>query len=295
MELRAVRYALAVADLLHFGAAAKQVLVSQPSLSRQVRTLEREIGAELFARTSRRVELTAAGRQFMPTARRALALLDQAADQARQVERGRLGELRLGFVATAAIDVLPAAVALYRTHRPRVRVSLTECTSAEQTRMLLDGTLDVGIGRDLRGDDALSVKVLRTEPILVAVCADHPLAERPSLRIEDLAGQSVVRLPPGRAPRADNLLVLLSGMRSGDVGVQEANQYMTLLALVAAGLGFALVPQPVPRLRQEGMCYLPLDHPEASSALTLTHRADDDGPIVRDFCDLVLDNPLTQP
>lgn len=296
MELRSVRYALAVADHLHFSRAADDVPISQPSLSRQVRALEREIGASLFDRTSRQVQITAAGAEFLPLARQALGLLDVAAERARQAARGRRGELRLGFVATAAIDVLPRILALHRTQRPEVSVSLAELTSGEQVTALLTGDLDVGIGRDVVPTEGLQVDVIRVEPIFVAVAEDHPLVFRAQVRLADLAGQGIVRLPPGRAQRVDLLLAQVPGAvvpgAADPAVVQEANQYMTLLALVAARMGIALVPEQVTKVRQDGVRYLPLQHPQANSSLSVTTSSAARSPLVRDFCELILTGGL---
>lgn len=292
MELRAVRYVVAVAENLHFGRAAEHMLVSQPSLSRQVQALEREIGVPLFERTSRRVELTPAGAQFIPLAQRALMQLDQAAERARESARGQLGQLRLGFVTTAAIDLLPRLLAMHRAHRPRVSISLTECPTADQLGALVTGDLDVAIGRDLPAMDQLHVDVIRTEPIRVAVAEAHPLADQEHVGLEDLDEERIVRLPPGTARRTDMLLAQLPGVGAdgfpGAARAQEANQYTTLLALVAAGMGIALVPEPVSRLYQDGVRYVPLAHADATSAVTLASRADDRSPLVRDFRELIL-------
>lgn len=292
MELRAVRYALAVAENLHFGRASEHMLVSQPSLSRQVQALEREIGVPLFERTSRRVELTPAGAQFVPLAQRALAQLDLAAERARASARGQLGQLRLGFITTAAIDVLPRLLAMHRAHRPGVSIRLIECPTADQLDALLAGDLDVAIGRDLPLIEQLHIDMVRTEPIQVAVADAHPLANREHVGLTDLDNEPIVRLPPGTARRTDMLLAQLPGADVGRspelAGAQEANQYTTLLALVAAGMGVALVPEPVSRLYQDGVRYVLLEHPDATSAVTLASRADDRSPLVRDFRDLIL-------
>lgn len=289
MELRSVKYALAVADSLHFGRAAESVRVAQPSLSRQVAALEREIGAVLFDRTSRRVELTEAGAQFFPAARKALAELDVGARRARQAERGQRGQLRLGFVATAALDLLPEALTKLRARRPDVRVALSECTTGEQIEQILGGELDVGIGRDVAAEPGLRVDVIGQEPIRLAVPAQHRLSGRGSVTLAEVAGEPLVRLPRGVAPRADLLLALIaSEHRGGEPLVQEANHYLTLLALVSAGLGVACVPHDVRQLRSSDVRYLEIRHPEARTALTLVRRDTDDTPMVRGFCDLVM-------
>ncbi len=299
VELRAVRYVLAVAETLHFGRASDRVLVSQPSLSRQVRALEREIGVTLFDRTSRRVTLTAAGAAFVPVAQRALELLELGGERARESARGQLGQLRLGFVATAAIDVLPRVLTLHRARRPQVSVILSECATAEQMQLLLTGDLDVGFGRDMPAIEGLRVDVIRTEAIRVAVPDAHPLARLTTIRPSDLAGQPIVRLPPGMSRRADLLLAQVSASAMTDspdpADVQQARQYMTLLALIAAGMGIALVPQPVTELRQDGVRYVPLEHADATSALTLASRTDDRSPAICDFRELILRSDLSYP
>lgn len=291
MELRAVEYALAVADTLHFGRAAELVRVAQPSLSRQIAALEREIGATLFDRTSRRVALTEAGAQFFPAARKAIAELDAGARRARQAEHGQRGQLRLGFVATAALDLLPEVMAQLRARRPNVRVHLTECTTGQQVSQILDGELDVGIGRDVAAEPGLHVDVIGQESMCLAVAEHHRLAERRSITLDEVVGEAVVRLPRGVAPRADVLLSLIAGQHRGTEAIeQEANHYLTLLALVSAGLGVACVPDHVRQLRSDGVRYLQIRHPEAVTSLTLARRDSDSTPMVRGFCDLVFNS-----
>ncbi|MEO8851060.1 MAG: LysR family transcriptional regulator [Allobranchiibius sp.] len=292
MEIRAIRCVLAVAETLHFGRASEQLRISQPALSRQVQALEREIGVDLFDRTSRSVELTAAGAQFVPLTRKALEILDVAADQARESARGQVGQVRLGFVATAAINILPRLLAMHRSQRPRVSVSLTECTSGEQIEALRNGLIDVALGRDLPPTSGVRVTVFRTEDYVAAVPLAHPLAGRAEVSIHDLAGLPLVRLPPGVARRADALLALVEASAiSGQIeatDVQHAHQYMTLLALVAAGTGVALVPESVTALRSDGVCYVNLQHADATSALTVATRSDDRSPVVRDLRAMLL-------
>lgn len=279
MELRQLRYALAVADELHFGHAARRLHMTQPSLSRQVRALEREIGVDLFTRTSRGVQLTAAGAELAPQARRVLELVDTAVRRTREVGGGATGHVRLGFVATAAVDILPRALAAHRAQRPGVVVTLAELTTEQQLQALETGDLDVGLGRDMRPVPGLRIERLHREPVVAAMAQDHPLAARASLRLGDLAGWAVVKMPRERARLIDDLLRGIpqhSGAAAGAPAAvaQEANQYMTLLALVAAGMGVALVPDSVRPLRPSGMRYLPLDEPSASTSLMVATRAE---------------------
>lgn len=279
MELRQLRYAVAVAEELHFGRAARRLHMTQPSLSRQVRALEQEIGLDLFVRTSRGAELTPAGAELVPQARRALLFIETAVRRCQDVGRGAAGHVSLGFVATAAVDILPRTLAVHREQRPRVVVTLAELTTEQQVEALASGDLDVGLGRDARPVAGLRIERLREEPIVVALPAAHPLAEHPSLRLSDLAGWGVVKMPRERARVIDDLLrrVLGDEARTGRGApgaiVQEANQYMTLLALVAANLGVALVPDSVRPLGPTGLRYVTLDESDATTSLTVATRA----------------------
>ncbi len=290
MELRHLQYAVAVADELHFGRAAQRLRVAQPSLSRQVRQLEKDLGVELFDRTSRRVELTPAGAAFVVAARRTLAAAADSRVAAVQAASGVAGRVTLGFVASAAVDVLPRVVAVHRRERPLVRLSLRELTTAEQVPRLLDGEVDVGLGRDLEPVPGLRVTTLLREPLLAAVPAGHPLHARRRIGVADLAGSPFVALPRDRVPRAwDRLLVMCHGAGVTPELAQEANQFVTLLALVAAGLGVAVVPQSVRSLRHEDVHYLRLRDAGAWSEITVAARDGEPQPVARDLHRLITD------
>jgi DNA-binding transcriptional LysR family regulator len=284
MDLRQIRYAVAVAEELHFGRAAEHLLVAQPSLSRQIRDLERDLGVDLFERTSRRVELTAAGAAFVESARRALTAVDASRTAALDAARGVQGQVTLGFVASAAIDILPDLVRRYRSIRPGVRLSLREMTTEEQIAALREGTVDVGLSRDLEPGDDIDVTPLVREPLLAVVPTGHPLQSRRTIEIADLAGSDFVTLPRQRVPRAwDRLIVLADASGTRLSFVQEANQFSTLLALVAAEVGVAVVPSSVRALRHEGVHYLRLRDDRAWSEVCAVTRTDDPSPTARDL------------
>ncbi|CAN5889191.1 LysR family transcriptional regulator [soil metagenome] len=288
MELRHLHYAVAVAEELHFGRAADRLHVAQPSLSRQVRQLEHDLGVELFKRTSRRVELTPAGAAFVHAARRTLAAASDSRVAAVQAASGVRGRATLGFVASAAVEVLPRVVAVHRAERPLVQLSLREMTTEEQVPQLLDGEIDVGLGRDLEPTDDLQVQTLQREPLLAAVPHDHVLRHRRRIRLAELERSPFVTLPRDRVPRAwDKLLVMSRAAGLTPHFAQEANQFVTLLALVAAGLGVAIVPDSVRTLRHEHVHYLRLNDPGAWSEVTVAVRAGETQPVARDLHRLV--------
>ncbi len=278
MELRQIRYAIAVADELHFHRAAQRLHMTQPSLSRQIKALEKELGVDLFVRTSRGVELTPAGAEFTLQAGHAVRAVETAVRRAQEVGQGVIGHVSLGFVASAAVDILPRALAKHREQHPNVVVTLAELTTEQQTEALVAGELDIGLGRDAPLIRGLRVDTLRQEPVVVAVPATHPLAARNAVKISDVLGSALVKLPRGRARVIDDLIRAIVERTPQDFTVplnpvvQEANQYMTLLALVAADIGIALVPASVMSLRSDGVRYISLNEPDAHTSFTLATR-----------------------
>lgn len=288
MDLRQFQYAVAVADELHFGRAAERLHVAQPSLSRQIRDLERDLGVDLFTRTSRHVELTPAGAAFVGAARRAIAVAAETRESAIAAANGVQGRVVLGFVASAAVEILPRLVAAHRAARPLVRLALHEMTTEEQIEGLVSGDIDVGLSRDLEPTPGLRVQTIRREPLIVAVPSDHPLQHRRRVSVADLAGSAFVTLPRQRVPRAwDRLLLLAQAAQVRPSYVQEANQFVTLLALVAAGLGVAIVPASVRTLRHKGVHYVRLRDVGAWSELTSAVRTDERQPVALDLCELL--------
>lgn len=291
-----MRYAVAVAEELHFGRAAERLLVAQPSLSRQVRDLERDLGVELFARTSRQVQLTPAGRAFVEAARRTIAAAETSRDAAVDAAAGVRGSVTLGFVASAAIQILPDLVRRHRGLRPEVRLTLREMTTEEQMTALHEGAIDVGLSRDLEDQDGIEVSTLFREPLLAVVPTSHPLQHRRTIGIADLAGTEFVTLPRERVPRAWDRLVVLAhtgGLRLRFA--QEANQFATLLALVAAEVGVAVVPASVRALRQDGVHYLRLRDEGAWSDVCTSVRAGEANPTARDLQAVLTERFASQP
>lgn len=257
MELRHLRYFVAVAEELHFGRAASRLHISQPPLSRQIRELEKELGTDLFWRTKRRVELTPAGEAFLPEARRTLDQAQRAVRIAERTGRGELGRLVVGFVEAAIYSgLLPAAIQRYRAGFPDVAVELRETVSKDQPVALRDGTIDVGLAHippDETDRSFASEPVLR-DPLIVALRADHPLADRQPFRLRDLAAETLILFRRNLAPALHDAILHRLG-RAGLVpaALQEAVQMQTVLALVAAGIGFGLVPRSIAGIGRSGV------------------------------------------
>jgi DNA-binding transcriptional LysR family regulator len=195
VELRHLRYFVAVAEELHFGRAAERLHLSQPPLSQQIRRLEELLGYPLFMRTSRSVQLTNAGEAYLERARRTLRNVQRDIDETRSIGQGEVGSLHIGFVGSAMLSTLPGILRAYREAYPRVRLHLHESFTARVVRELENGTLDAGILRD--GDTAktLNIQPLLTEPYLAVLPATHKLAKQKSISPAVLRDEPFVYYP----------------------------------------------------------------------------------------------------
>lgn len=263
MDPRQFRHFVAVAETLHFGRAAERLGITQPPLSQSIQALERALGAALFARTKRHVELTPLGQQWLPHVREALAAIDALPDTARRLRDGQTGRLSLSFVSTADYSVLPDLVRRYAEAFPGVEIQLVEATSDVQVPAVLAGERHAGIiipppNRAL--PVALAYRRLVSEP-LVAVTPEAWGAEGP-LDLAALAEVPLVLFPRTVAPAFHDLVTGYVAARGQPVRiVQEAIQMQTIISLVSAGLGMALAPASLRKLARAGVRYVDLVDP----------------------------------
>ncbi|KXF75964.1 hypothetical protein ATN84_17300 [Paramesorhizobium deserti] len=257
MELRMLRQFIAVAEELHFRRAAARLGMAQPPLSQSIQKLETRMGVELFDRSSRRIRLTEAGLVFFDEARKAVAQADLAVEAAQRAARGLVGSLRITYVGAAIYDFLPRLLRVYRTRFPDVDIHLQERPTMRQVRALQQGEADVGFARPpVAGADDLRYLSVLTEPLVVALPEDHPAAARPVLTLSDLAGEPFVTFPAHEGPSFHARLVAACESAGFSMRVaQEAVQMHTIIGLVAAGFGIALVPASMRNLRQVGVVY----------------------------------------
>ena len=286
MNLQRLRYFTAVAEELHFGRAAQRLHMSQPPLSQQIRLLERELDAPLFDRSTRRVTLTEAGRFLYPQALRLLAAADGVERLMSQRREGHTGTLRVGFVDSAAYEVMPRVLAEYRRRRPRVEFELHTLSSDEQAKALRAGRIDLGIGR--AAADGVEATLVMHERLLLAAGGAHRLAQQPLAALRDLAGEPIIGFDRGASP---SLHAVLAGMFSAQ-GVAydpmiEATEYTTILGFVAAGEGVAIVPAGVQTFRPPGLHYVPISDAAASVPLLLLTRSGEPLPLVTQALDVV--------
>ena len=287
MELRHLRYFVAVAEELHFGRAAERLHIAQPPLSRQIRDLERELGTPLFARVPRGVELTPAGRAFLPEARLTLAQAERAQRTAQRAAQGEIGRLRVGFVEAATYSgVLPEVLGFFRTHLPNIGLSLFELTSPEQVEAFRDGRIDVGILHTPPPDAEswLLVQPVYTDPLVVALPQGHRLAERRRLALGELAAEPFVLPPRPFAPAIyDEVIARCRAAGFSPRVVQEAVAWHTLVGLVGAGVGVAFVPRSLAQIHRPGDAYRPVRDLAVELGMSVVWKKGDRSPVRERF------------
>ncbi len=291
MELRHLRYFIAVAEELNFTRAATRLHIGQPPLSMQIRDLEEEIGVRLFERGPRRVALSTAGERFLLHARRILDGVEEAVAEARRAARGELGELRVGFTSSLPFtDLLPDALNAYRRRFPQVRLQLREMFTPEQFQALLRGELDVGFVRLQAGTPPAGI-VLREvarNPLRLVVNAAHRLAGAAQVHLAELAGEDFISFPADVGTDLPGVLRALCRQAGFEPRiVQTAREATTQIGLVAAGLGVAVLPAPLESVRIARVRYLALAEPEAQFRLALAIREGEPVPTLGGFLEVL--------
>lgn len=299
MELRHLRYFVAVAEELHFTRAALRLHIGQPPLSQQIQALEAELGVRLLRRHQRKVELTEAGRQFLSRAQRILADAELAAAEARRAARGEIGELSIGFTSSLPLSpILHAGLHDYRLRFPEVGLKLREMFTTDQYQALQQRRLDIGFVRfnGLEPMADIAVVVLQRDALRVVISAEHPLAGLPALRLEQLRGESLIGYPQEAGTGLNTVLRELASRQGMDWRPrQEAGEAITQIGLVAAGLGIAILPSPLECVRLPGVRYVPLLDEGAYLAMGLATRLDEDSPLVSQFLNLMRERWLNAP
>jgi DNA-binding transcriptional LysR family regulator len=256
IELRHLRYFVAVSETLHFGKAAQNLGMAQPPLSQQIRDLERNLGHALFDRTTRGVQLTRVGRFFLERARDTLAKMGQDVEMARRLGSGQEGVLTIGFSGSTMFTALPKVIRLYRSMHPNVELRLRELVTAEQLRSLLEGALDLGFLRDGDAQEGLTMETMLREPFVAVLPARHRLRAKAAISLRELKDEAFVLFARKMGNLAYDRTVACceaEGFRPNFV--QDAPQWPTVLQLVAAGLGVSLAPACVARLTTPGVIF----------------------------------------
>lgn len=287
MELRHLHYFIAVAEELHFSRAAERLHISQPPLSQQIQSLEAELGVKLFERTKRQVHLTEAGKVFLERACLVLAHLEQAIAVTQRIGRGEIGQLAIGFVDSAMYTVLPEILRIFREQFPAVELRLHELTTTQQIQALYDKQIDVGIVRSAISEPGLSVEYLLDESLVLALPENHPFSAQTQVSLSSLADEFFILFPAKLGPLFYEQIVQ-SCQHAGfhPKVAQEAVQMQTIVGLVAAGLGIAIVPASMQNFHRSGVIYRPLQEQIPNTGLYLTWRQHDSSPVMSTFLKL---------
>jgi DNA-binding transcriptional LysR family regulator len=291
MELRHLRYFVAVAEALSFTNAARLLRLAQPSLTRQVRNLEDEIGVRLLTRANNRITLTEEGRMFLFDAKKLLAQCAESVAAVQRMNHGRSLQLNIGYISNIHYGLLPATLGAFRKLCPHVALNLFDMTSAEQLLALEAQKIDlgfVGLHPSLSGHKLLSACVAH-DAILVVLAALHPLAKKPQLKLQDLAQQFFVSMSAKTHPGMREWLRELGGETGFSLKVlQEADSELAAIKFVGDDLGVALMPEQIAALPHEGVVFRPLSPPLRRES-NIAWRADNPSHPLRDYIQIVKD------
>jgi len=293
IDLKQLRYFLAVAEEKSFSRAAERLHISQPPLSQQIMKLESELGVRLFARTTRTFELTVAGKALMSEASELLGKMRMTIDTIRQIDRGEVGRLRVGIVGSAMWGPIPSLLEEFQTKYPQVTWTLHEMGPTLQYEALRAKQIDVGFWREPKLDeddlkqDNLRQELCFRENVCVAVNEHHPLAKMEAIELVDIANEPMLTLALDRSAFPRYLIQCCVKAGFQPTIFQEASEPQTLLAMVGAGLGVALLPETTSRIGWPGVVFLPIRSNAPSANLYISYTTLDDAPVVRAFLNII--------
>ena len=293
IDLKQLKYFLAVAEEKSFSRAAERLHISQPPLSQQIMKLEAELGVKLFARTTRSFELTVAGRALMNEAAELLAKMRMTIDTVRQIDRGEVGRLRVGIVGSAMWGPIPSLLEEFQGKFPRVTWTIHELGPTVQYDALRARQIDVGFWREPKLDDNdlkndnLRQELCFRENVCVAVNEHHPLAKREAIELTDIAEEPMLTLALDKSAFPRYLIQCCVNAGFQPTIFQEASEPQTLLAMVGAGLGVTLMPETTSRIGWPGVVFLPIRTNAPSANLYITYTTTDDAPVVRAFLNIL--------
>lgn len=275
---------MTVAEELHFGRAAKRLFMTQPPLSRQIQLLERSLGVELFSRSNRQVRLTLAGQHFLRDARHVLTYTEQAGASARRLARGETGQLVLGFTAVSGYSLIPGLLEHAARALPDVGVELLEMVSGAQMEALAASMIDIGFVRRAVSGTGLDYRLVCSEPLMVAMSSHHPLAQQTKVAIADLDQQPFIMYSPDEGRYFYDCIAGLFAI----AGVlprylHHLGQTHSVLGLVRAGLGLAIVPEASRELYPGHLQFRPLQDASPRAEIYMASRRDNDNPALAPF------------
>lgn len=289
MELRHLRYFCAVAKELNIGRAAATLHISQPPLTRQIQQLEDELGAQLFKRSVKGMELTDAGRTLYADAKNILALAELAAERTRRAAQGLIGRLDVGIFGSGVFDVVPRVLLRFRQAFPDVKVVLHTLDKAEQVEALRERRITIGFNRVVPKYPGIGTRVVMWEKLVVGLHETNPLAGRKTLSLRDLADQAFVLFPSVARPNFSDFIINQCQKHGFTPRVEQVvGDAVTGVALVASGFGSCVVPESVMAFQASGVVYLPLEEsPPIMLDVSCLYREDDDSVVLRALLQII--------
>jgi DNA-binding transcriptional LysR family regulator len=289
MELRHLRYFCAVAKELNIGRAAAMLHISQPPLTRQIQQLEDELGAQLFKRSVKGMELTDAGRTLYADAKNILALAELATERTRRAAQGLIGRLDVGIFGSGVFDVVPRVLLRFRQAFPDVKVVLHTLDKAEQVEALRERRITIGFNRVVPKFPGIGSRVVMWEKLVVGLHETNPLAGRKTLSLRDLADQAFVLFPSVARPNFSDFIINQCQKHGFTPRVEQVvGDAVTGVALVASGFGSCVVPESVMAFQASGVVYLPLEEsPPIMLDVSCLYREDDSSVILRALLQII--------
>jgi DNA-binding transcriptional LysR family regulator len=287
MELKHLTSFIAIAEQLSFVRASKQLHLSQPALTGQIQKLEEELGVQLLFRNRRSVRLTDAGKIFLAESRSTLAKARQAAERAQRAARGEIGRVRIGFVSSAALQILPGIVVAFRKRYPNVSLDLMNLRTVSQVKGLIGDSIDIGFLRLPLSHDQLKITVVHREPFVLILPKGHALARKQQVSISALQDEPFVAYGRRWAPGFFDAIVQMCTREGFSPHItQETGEMYTAIALVAAGVGVAILPRSVVLAQSKNVVMKPLPSSVGVSEIAVAVRMDQRSSLVSSFVSL---------
>ncbi|KAA0986052.1 LysR family transcriptional regulator [Pseudomonas sp. ANT_J28] len=291
IDLRRLRYFLIVSEELHFGRAAARLHIAQPPLTRQISALEAELGFRLFDRSTRNVTLTSEGRHFLPYARAVLEQVDLTASITSKLAAGSAGHLAVGYASSIALsDIFSQTIQAFCSAYPDVQLTVEEGASSTQWSQLIEGRLDIGMSRmQPPAEDAeIQAICLDNEPLVAAIASDSPLARQEQVTLAELSAYPLIAFPTDYGSGLNEIIEALYRRQALiPLPAPKGKQITSIIALVAAGRGVAVVPQCTQTLVKRGVTYRPLAEPGATAPLLVLTRKRERSPLVKAFVEII--------
>lgn len=288
MELRQIRYFVAVAEEGNFSAASRRLFVSQPPITRQIQQLEAELEVRLFERTQKGVTLTAAGEAFLAEARQILSRTRLAAERSRSAEKGEVGRLEIGYFGSAIYSIIPELVRRFCQGNPGATISLAPINKKDQINAIKDGGIHVGFGRYYPPAPGVEIEIVTRERLVLAISTTHPYANRKTVNLEQLQRENMIVFPrEGRPSFADEVVRIVRQTGHEPNIEHEAPDLSTALALTAAGMGVAPVPESVTQLNWPNLRFLTMRNVKTVSPVNCIYSTDNQSPLLLRFLETV--------